>query len=190
MTVKEMEAALRPLMGEKRYRHSLAVEKEAVRLAGHYGVDPQKAAIAGILHDCRKEMPFEDALQTVRQSDIITEIIFEDQPGIIHGFSASLTLGEFGVDDPDIINAVRYHTVARGGMSPLEMLIYLADLTAEGRDYPDVEEMRRVAMLSLEDGMRYALRFTMRKLIGLGKPICRETWEAYNYYFTSPKEEK
>ena len=180
MTVKEMEAALRPLMGEKRYRHSLAVEKEAVRLAGHYGIDPQKAAIAGILHDCRKEMPFEDALQTVHQSDIITEIIFEDQPGIIHGFSASLTLGEFGVDDP----------VARRGMSPLEMLIYLADLTAEGRDYPDVEEMRRVAMLSLEDGMRYALRFTMRKLIGLGKPICRETWEAYNYYFTSPKEEK
>lgn len=189
MTLEEMRTAIRPLMGEKRYLHSLAVEKEAARLARLYGEDEQKAAIAGILHDCRKEMPLAQALQIVRQSDIMTEIIFEEQPGIIHGFAASVTLADFGVDAPDIINAVRYHTVARAGMSKLEMIIYLADLTAEGRDYPDVERMRAEAETSLEDGMRYALRFTLNKLVGLGKPICRETWEAYNYFFALQKGE-
>lgn len=190
MTVSNMREAVRPLMGEKRYQHSLAVEKEAVRLAEKYGVDSEKAAIAGILHDCRKEMPFEQALQIVRQSDIMTEIIFEEQPQLIHGFSASLTLGEFGVTDSDIIHAVRYHTVARRGMSPLEMVVYLADLTAEGRDYPDVLEMRRAANQSLQAGMAYALKFTLGKLLRLSKPICRETWEAYNYYCTAPKKEE
>lgn len=183
MTPEEMRTRLRTHLGDRRFEHSLAVEREAVRLAEHYGEDPEKAAVAGLLHDCRKELPLQDALQIVRQSDIITDIIFETQPGLIHGFAASVTLSEFGVSDPDIINAVRYHTVARAHMSRLEMIVFLADLTAEGRDYPDVEEMRQAAMCSLEEGMRYALRYTMGMLISKGKPICRETWEAYNYYF-------
>ena len=54
MTREEMRAAIRPLMHEERYRHSLAVEREAERLAHRYGEDPEKAAIAGILHDCCK----------------------------------------------------------------------------------------------------------------------------------------
>ena len=50
-----------------------------------------------------------------------------------------------GIEDEDIINAVRYHTVARAGMSRLEQIIYLADLTSAERDYPDVERMRRLS---------------------------------------------
>lgn len=190
MTLEEMRAAIRPLMGEKRYRHSLGVEKEAVRLARIYGMDEHQAAVAGILHDCRKEMPFADALQIVRQSDIITRINFEEQPQLIHGFSASLTLGDFGVEDPDIMNAVRYHTVGRREMSPLEMLIYLADLTEEGRDYPDVEQMRREAETSLEGGMLYALCYSLTKLAKKRQPVCYETWDAYNYYCNAVKEDK
>ena len=54
MTREEMREAIRPLMSEERYRHSLGVEKEAERLARRWGEDPEKAAIAGILHDCCK----------------------------------------------------------------------------------------------------------------------------------------
>ena len=67
MTRQEMREAIRPLMSEERYRHSLGVEKEAERLARRWGEDPEKAAIAGILHDCCKEMPLPEALQIMRR---------------------------------------------------------------------------------------------------------------------------
>ena len=190
MTREEMRAAIRPLMHEERYRHSLAVEREAERLARRYGEDPEKAAIAGILHDCCKEMPLEEALQIVGQSDIMTEIDFREQPQLIHGFAASLVLGRYDVHDPDIQNAVRYHTVARAGMSRLEKIIYLADLTEEGRDYPDVAVMRRLTEESLDRAMLYALCFSIAKLTRLCRPICRETWQAYNQSGLTCKEEK
>ena len=63
MTREEMRAAIRPLMSEERYLHSLGVEREAERLARRWGEDPEKAAVAGILHDCCKEMPRSAALQ-------------------------------------------------------------------------------------------------------------------------------
>ena len=80
MTRQEMREAIRPLMSEERYRHSLGVEKEAERLARRWGEDPEKAAIAGILHDCCKEMPLPEALQIMRRSAIMTEIDFREQP--------------------------------------------------------------------------------------------------------------
>lgn len=85
MTRQEMREAIRPLMSEERYRHSLGVEKEAERLARRWGEDPEKAAIAGILHDCCKEMPLPEALQIMRRSAIMTEIDFREQPQLIHG---------------------------------------------------------------------------------------------------------
>lgn len=137
MTRQEMREAIRPLMSEERYRHSLGVEKEAERLARRWGEDPEKAAIAGILHDCCKEMPLPEALQIMRRSAIMTEIDFREQPQLIHGFAAAEILGRYGVRDKDIENAVRYHTTGRAGMSRLEKIVYLADLTEEGRHYPD-----------------------------------------------------
>ena len=133
MTRQEMREAIRPLMSEERYRHSLGVEKEAERLARRWGEDPEKAAIAGILHDCCKEMPLPEALQIMRRSAIMTEIDFREQPQLIHGFAAAEILGRYGVRDKDIENAVRYHTTGRAGMSRLEKIVYLADLTEEGR---------------------------------------------------------
>lgn len=190
MTRQEMREAIRPLMSEERYRHSLGVEKEAERLARRWGEDPEKAAIAGILHDCCKEMPLPEALQIMRRSAIMTEIDFREQPQLIHGFAAAEILGRYGVRDKDIENAVRYHTTGRAGMSRLEKIVYLADLTEEGRHYPDVAEMRRWADRSLDGAMLYALCYTIGKLCRRKSPLCRESWQAYNEYVKFCKEEK
>lgn len=190
MTRQEMREAIRPLMSEERYRHSLGVEKEAERLARRWGEDPEKAAIAGILHDCCKEMPLPEALQIMRRSAIMTEIDFQEQPQLIHGFAAAEILGRYGVRDKDIENAVRYHTTGRAGMSCLEKIVYLADLTEEGRHYPDVAEMRRWADRSLDGAMLYALCYTIGKLCRRKSPLCRESWQAYNEYVKLCKEEK
>ncbi len=171
MTRQEMREAIRPLMSEERYRHSLGVEKEAERLARRWGEDPE-------------------TLQIMRRSAIMTEIDFREQPQLIHGFAAAEILGRYGVRDKDIENAVRYHTTGRAGMSRLEKIVYLADLTEEGRHYPDVAEMRRWADRSLDGAMLYALCYTIGKLCRRKSPLCRESWQAYNEYVKLCKEEK
>lgn len=190
MTREEMRAAIRPLMSEERYLHSLGVEREAERLARRWGEDPEKAAVAGILHDCCKEMPLPEALQIVGQSAIIPDIDFREQPQLIHGYAAAELLGRFGVRDREIEDAVRYHTTGRTGMSRLEKIIYLADLTEEGRHYPDVADMRRLADTSLDEAMLYALSYTIGKLTRCRRTICRDSWQAYNEYVKICKEEK
>ena len=68
---------------------------------------------------------------------------------------------QLGIEDEDIINAVRYHTVARAGMAGWSRLFTFADLTSSERDYPDVERMRRLSDRSLREGMREALVFAV-----------------------------
>ena len=146
-------------------------------------------AAHGLYKGC-KEMPLPEALQIMRRSAIMTEIDFREQPQLIHGFAAAEILGRYGVRDKDIENAVRYHTTGRAGMSRLEKIVYLADLTEEGRHYPDVAEMRRWADRSLDGAMLYALCYTIGKLCRRKSPLCRESWQAYNEYVKLCKEEK
>ena len=179
MTREEMRRAIRPLMSEERYRHSLGVEREAERLARRWGEDPEKAAVAGILHDCCKEMPLEETLQIMRQSAIMTDIDFREQPQLIHGFAAAEILGHYGVHDKDIENAVRYHTVARAGMSWLEKIVYLADMTSAERDWPGVERLRKLERKDLDAAMLAALKQTNDFVLSEGKPLDPMSKAAY-----------
>jgi len=107
---------------EHRYKHTLGVVDTAVELAKRYGADEYKAKIAAIFHDaCKSEGPIE------------------------HGpAAAKLIKSKFGVEDKDILNAIKYHTVGRANMSILERVIKCADLTEPSRDYPSVEHFRKM----------------------------------------------
>ena len=119
----------------------------------------------------------------IRKAGIINGIDFQLQPQLIHGHAAPLVIqNELGMGDQEILDAVRYHTTARGEMSILEQVVYLADLTSEDRHYPDVEETRRQTLSSLRNGMAYALTYTVTKLKALGQPICPDTLAAYSQY--------
>ena len=49
-------------LSQKRYEHSLLVAKEGERLAVKYGENPEKAYLAGLIHDCAKELDVEDVI--------------------------------------------------------------------------------------------------------------------------------
>lgn len=181
-----LRAFIRPLMTEKRYLHSLAVEKRAVELANHWGASPRKAAIAGILHDICKHMPAQEMLQKVLLSGIINNIDFHLQPQLLHGYAGALYVQEFlGIYDEDIIQAIRYHTTGRAGMSMLEKVVYLADLTSEDRNYPDVEVMRMLSKTDLNGAMVHALEYITGQLRRDGQPCCQDTQQAYRQYCVS-----
>ena len=174
---------LRRLLKPKRFTHSLNVAQQAVVLAKAHGGDVKKAQIAGLLHDICKNMPQEEQLQWVQKSDIIWDNTIVKQPHLWHGFAAAGYIAhELKIDDEQIINAVRYHTVARENMCLLEEIVYLADLTSKERDFPGAERMRQVAMQSLEEGMCQSLIYTIDKLLKNRSILCLDTCQAYNWY--------
>ncbi len=181
MTINDYKDIIRPMMGERRFNHSVNVSKEAVRLAKKYGADEEKAAVAGILHDITKEVDFEKQLQIILSGDIILTDVEKNTNKLWHAISGSVYIQkELGITDNDIINAVRYHTTGRANMSLLEKVIFLADFTSEERNYPDVDVIRAKADISLEEGMLYGIQFTLTSLLEKQGYLSIDAIEAYN----------
>ena len=182
-TLDQCKAIIRPLMGEKRFVHSVEVARRAVDLARRFGGDRQKAETAGIFHDICKEFPRQAQLQWAAKSGIILDDLTKRMPRLWHGPAAAGYIAqELSVRDRDILNAVYYHTSGRADMSLLEKIVYLADLTSADRDYPDVERVRKIVDRSLDEGMEEALRFTVAQLARDGEIITPDTYHAYCWY--------
>ena len=145
MQETDYKKLIRSMMGDYRYTHSLNVAEEAVELARLYGGDEQKAYTAGILHDITKEIPHEEQLQIIREGGIILDDVQKNAPKLWHSVSGSVYVRtRLGIEDTDVINAIRYHTTGRAGMSLLEKIIYTADYTSKERSYDGAEDRKSV----------------------------------------------
>ena len=138
VNINELRDILKIRLSKKRYTHSLNVADAALKLAEKYGADIEKAYLAGLVHDICKEVPTDEQLamaQKCRQGIDETE---QKIPALYHAAAGSW-YGEnvLHIHDEDILNAVRYHTTGRAGMSRLEECVYLADLISEDRTYKD-----------------------------------------------------
>ncbi len=168
-------------LSDYRRIHSLNVSEEAVRLAGKYGADVEKARLAGLLHDVTKETDGDKQLQIIEKGGIMLSRLERNSPKLWHAISGACYVRDvIGIDDADIFNAIRFHTTARGGMSVLEKVIFLADFTSPERDYPDIDVIREKAEISLEEGMLYGIRFTVSRLIDRGNTVSPDALDAYN----------
>lgn len=177
----DYQKLVRPHLTERRFQHSVNVAKAAVHLAERYGADPKKAETAGILHDIMKETPPGDQLKILEGSGIILTNVERSAPKLWHAMSGAAYIERvLSVCDPDILNAVRYHTTGRANMSLLEKIIFIADFISAERDYDGVEELRRAAESGLDDAMLAGVVFTIKDLAGMRKPIHPDTISAYN----------
>ena len=179
--IGKYKAYLKEHLSKKRYNHSVNVAGAALELARRFNGDTDKAYIAGLLHDCAKELDADKQLELVELSDLdVCEIEKKSTP-LFHAVAGSeLVKTEFGITDKEIIHAIRYHTVACKDMPKLSQIVYLADLISDDRDYKDVKKMRKYAEQSLEKAMYEALKFSVTDSVSKGNsiPVC--TLEAYN----------
>ena len=181
MDTLQLEQLLKNRLSTYRFTHSINVSREAARLARLYGGDEEKARLAGLLHDICKELPVEEQLQWVKKSAIIFDNLLYRQPQVLHGPAAAEYLRqELDIQDEDLLNAVRYHTVGRSGMSLLEKIVYVADLTSADRDYRGVDQVRQWTDEDLDKGLLEGLKFSLEKLLARGKTILPCTVAAYN----------
>lgn len=174
---------LKERLSEKRFFHSLAVAKEALRLAEKYGCDTKKAFLAGLLHDICKDDEPNLQLQLLNEFGIIMGDVEKNARKLWHAMAGAVYIKEkLTLTDDDIISAVRYHTTAKAGMSLLEKILYLADFTSEDRDYPGADDMRKAVDISLEHAMKEALIFTVVDLTERGMAVHSDTMDAYREF--------
>ncbi len=167
---------------EKRYIHSLNVADSALILAEKYGADTEKAYFAGLVHDIMKNASEEEQLQIMEKGGIILSRTERNNKKLWHAMAAECYLRlVVGITDTDILNAVRYHTTGRAGMSLLEKVVYIADYISEERDYEDADVMRDLSMnQGLDEAALYALKYSFRSLSEKEKLIHTDSVEYYN----------
>ncbi len=193
MTYKEYEEIIGKRMKSGRFKHSKNVAKEAVRLAMKYGADVEKAEIAGILHDATKESSEQEQMELIERAGIELTPLERSTHKLWHAISgAAFVQVELGITDPDIINAIRYHTTGREGMSLLEKVIFIADFTSAERDYDGVDRMRKIADKNLDEAVLEGMSYTIADLAQRKLTIAPDTFLGYNEvsFMLASKEKK
>lgn len=176
MTEQKARRLAKKRLSEKRYQHTLNVRRMAVKLAKRWGADPEKAALAALLHDTAKELPREEMLQILNDNAIMAENAQNRPSPVWHGICAAiLAQTQWGVEDEEVLSAIRCHTTGKPGMSLLDEIVFLADMTSAERDYPEVDYLRKLEKKDIHQAMREALEMNLHWLEESGKPVDEET---------------
>ncbi len=183
--MKEKIAFLEQRLSPKRFRHSCNVARAARQLAQRYGADVERAYFAGLMHDICKEEPYEFQRELMLAGDFPPDEAELHSRKLWHGIAGARMLQtEFGVQDEEILKAVRYHTVGHEKMSLLEEIIYIADMISDEREYKGVGKMRKLAHENLQEAMLEALRDAMISVVKKGVMLPQNTVSAYHYYLS------
>lgn len=159
-------------LGEELYRHSVGVAETAAALSLRYGADRQKACLAGLLHDYARGYTREQMLEKARSANLILDPLTLSETRLLHApVGAALLRMELGIDDPEIISAVTYHTTGRRKMSLLEKVVYLADFIEPNRDFPGIGLLRKLAHENLDAALLSAVDLTIKSVLERGLPL-------------------
>lgn len=179
-TRDQLVAKLKKSLTDSRFQHCLRVEQTAIDLAEKNHVDIQRAAIGGLVHDYAKQRSDSDFIEAIKAYHLDRELLNYGN-AIWHGVVGWLFVkNELHINDIEILNAVRYHTVGHEFMTPIEQIVYMADYIEPARDFPGVDEARKVTFDSLQDGVAYQTQKTLSYLVAHNKPVFPQTIVTYN----------
>ena len=171
---------LKGRLQEKRFKHSLGVMNMAERLARKYNVDVKEAKIAGLLHDCAKNMSNQELIEYCKNNGIEIDDIKMQSPGILHAdVGADIAKKKFNVSD-EVKESIIYHTLANETMTDLDKIIYISDLIEEGRDLEGLDKIREMAFIDLDKALVMALEYCMENVKQVGKNIHKQSIDALN----------
>ena len=173
----------------KRFAHTLAVADTARRLALLHGLDPLKAEIAGLLHDCSKCLPLEEMQRIARENHLTEDESILESGALLHSVvGAYLARTKYGCEDEEVIQAILSHTTGKAGMSRLDMAVWLADTIEPTRaPYPLLDKTRMLAGLSLEKAMITSLEGTLQHVRKKGDAVHPATLETLDYLKSLPQ---
>ncbi len=192
---KKILAWLEKNVPEKRLKHILRVEEMAIALAQHHHQDSEKAAQAGLMHDLAKFFKPRRLLDMARSEGLELDSVYEANPHLLHAeVGAIVARDEFGMADPEVLEAIRNHTLGSPGMSPLSCVVYLADGLEPGRgDTPELEMLRQVSQENLHKAVWLTSDFTLRSLLSCNRlihprAVLTRNWAMQMTHPTSPPD--
>jgi len=169
------------MLCEERIPHVDGCEKEALRLAKRWSVDPDEAREAAILHDITKRLTTYDHLRILEDRGIKVAELGHSEEKLLHSKTGALLAKDvFGVSEA-VADAIMWHTTGRACMSTLEKVIYLADYIEPTRDFPGVDELRRLAYRNMDKALKMGLEMTVEDLTSRGITPNHTTIDAINY---------
>jgi len=182
-TEEEIKDWLKLNLDDERFEHSYGVAETSVELAKRFGVDVEKAYIAGLLHDCAKCLPKE------KQLEIITKLLNVEECEMINPKTYHAPVGayvaktEFGVDDKEILSAIRWHTIGKLDMTDFEKVIFVADKIepyTRPAEYINAIKPKLDSKNGLDSALLECYRGTIKSLVDRNLKICISTIEIYN----------
>jgi predicted HD superfamily hydrolase involved in NAD metabolism len=173
-------AIVKEQLTEHRFLHTIGVMETAIKLAEKYGADEKKAELAAIFHDYAKFRPKDEMKEIIISNGMPVELLDYNSELWHAPVGAYLAEKEAGITDCEVLDAIRYHTSGRTGMTLLEKVIYLADYIEPGRHFPGVEEVRELAESSLDKALIKSVQNTIMFLVKKGQPVFPATFHTYN----------
>lgn len=180
-------------LSPKRYAHTRGVVEMALEYAKLNGIDYDETFIAALFHDIAKELSEEETLKLCEQYHIELDDYERGHLYLVHGkVGAAILQRDWGISKPSILDGIKYHTLGRLNMTDLEKVIYLADMTEEGRSsYKGKEEIKHLAQYNLNRAMYKALTSSYSYITNILKqeahPIIHELIAYYKQFELSDK---
>lgn len=175
-------------IGEKRYKHILRVTETAEKLAKIHGVDVEKARTAALFHDICKYRDNARLWKEAERLNVKDLEIFKAFPQVLHAYvAAEAARVDYGIEDEEILRAIRYHTTGTENMSPVEEVVFLADYLEPMRNFDGVDDLRKKAEADLKEAMAASLQGNLLFLIKQGTAVHLDTVRCYNDYMEKRK---
>ncbi|MDR2395597.1 MAG: bis(5'-nucleosyl)-tetraphosphatase (symmetrical) YqeK [Endomicrobium sp.] len=175
-----------------RFEHSYNVAMLAIELALKHNAKVMSAQIAGLLHDCAKNVDVKKFISLLKKQKNARFFlnIYKFSPHLLHSFAGEIIAQkEFNIKDKDILNAIKNHTLGRTNMTKLEKIIFIADYCSKdrGSKYKDAKTIRSLAKENLDKAFIKVLKEKIRHLIYNDNWICPKAIDTWNFYVCKDK---
>jgi len=188
-------------MSEKRYKHTLGVEKAAKYMSDIFlPQEKNELCTAALLHDITKEYSFEKQLKICNEFGIILRDDEKDVPEVLHGITAPVIISRFYPDyaSDRVLSAVRWHTTGYADMTLFDKIICLADYIEDGREYVECIKVREFLKSNIDSECSFlkklelldiallkSLKNTKEHLEKIGKIVNKDTVKAVEWLTNS-----
>lgn len=178
-----IKSKLKKEISLERYEHTLRVCDVALEMAELYDYkDEKKLKQGALLHDCAKYPNKEKLIAKAIEYKLEDHNYFENNIQLLHGpLGVHVAMLEYGIQDKEVLNAIKYHTTGRKNMTLLEKIIFLADYIEPKRDFKGLEEVRDlIYSKKIDEAMYLALNQNIKHISKIGKYLAIDTIEARN----------
>ena len=181
LPMEELETVVVGLLNPNRVRHVLGCRDTAAELARVWGADETDAARAGLLHDITKALDGPLQLTLCHEYGKVLNEFSENNPKTLHALTGSLVAERIFGENTAVVSAIESHTTGKPAMNTLEKIIYVADYMEPNRDFPGVEDLRKLAYTDLDGALRLGLEMTLAMLKQQGRQISPASSQALEY---------